>query len=158
MTYSSTVFSPVYRTAEIRAIENKTGSGLMERAGLAAAKIARDLSSDRGHGVLVVAGPGNNGGDAFVIARHLKSWWTGVDVVFAGDVEKLSAEAKAAFAAWRDSGGTVLTAIPANRKWDLAVDGLFGIGLQRELGGVFAALVQTINNIDAPVLALDVPS
>jgi hydroxyethylthiazole kinase-like uncharacterized protein yjeF len=158
MTYSSTVFSPVYRTAEIRAIENKTSSGLMERAGLAAAQIARDLSSARGHDVLVVAGPSNNGGDAFVVARHLKSWWAKVDVVFAGDVEKLSAEAKAALAAWRDSGGTVLTAIPANRKWDLAVDGLFGIGLQRELVGEFAALVQTIDNIVAPVLALDVPS
>ncbi len=158
MTYSSTAFSPVYRAAEIRAIENKTGSGLMERSGLAAAQIARVLSSDRGHGVLIVAGPGNNGGDAFVVARHLKALWAGVDVVFAGDAGKLSAEAKTAFDAWRDSGGTVLAAVPANRKWDLVVDGLFGIGLQRDLGGEFAALVETINNIDTPVLALDVPS
>jgi len=158
MTFSSATSVPVYRTAEIRAVETKTGPGLMERAGLAAAQIARNLNGDRGHGVLVVAGPGNNGGDAFVVARHLKAWWNKVDVVFAGDAEKLSAEAVAAFAAWRDRGGTVLDTIPSDRQWDLVIDGLFGTGLRRELSGEFSALVHSINDIDAPVLALDVPS
>jgi len=158
MTYSSTAFSPVYRRTEIRTIENKADSDLMERAGLAAAQIAHDLRGDSRDGALVVAGPGNNGGDAFVVARYLKAWWTKVDVVSASDAGKLSAKAKAAFTAWHDCGGTVLTAVPANQKWGLVVDGLFGIGLQRDLDGEFAVLVNTINNIDAPVLALDVPS
>ncbi|HUO44949.1 MAG TPA: NAD(P)H-hydrate dehydratase [Burkholderiales bacterium] len=158
MTFSSAVYVPICRRAEIRAIEGKAGPGLMERAGLAAAQIARDLNVNHGHGVLVVAGPGNNGGDAFVAARHLKAWRDRIEVVFAGDAAKLSAEARSAFDAWRDGGGSVMTTIPDGRRWDLVVDGLFGIGLQRALDGKFAALVQAINAIDAPVLALDVPS
>ena len=138
MTFQSRTFVPVYRNAEIRGIETAALGGqdpppLMERAGLAAAQIARDIVADCGRGVLVLAGPGNNGGDAFVVARHLKSWWFRVDVVFAGDPAKLSADAQAAHTAWRDGGGSTLDSIPAGRRWDLAIDGLFGIGLQREL-------------------------
>jgi len=158
MTFSSSTFTPVYRTGEIRTVEKKAGDGLMERAGLAAAQIARDLNVGHGHGVLVVAGPGNNGGDAFVAARHLKAWGNKVEAVFAGDAAKLSMEARTAFDAWRASGGSVLAVIPDDRRWDLVVDGLFGIGLQRALANEFAALVQIINRIEAPVLALDVPS
>jgi hydroxyethylthiazole kinase-like uncharacterized protein yjeF len=158
MTFSSTTCVPIYRTAGIRTIENKAGPDLMERAGLAAAQIARGLSSDYGHGVLIVAGPGNNGGDALVVARHLKAWWSKVEVVFAGDEKALPAEAAAALRAWRNSGGSVLTAVPAGRRWDLVVDGLFGIGLKRELQGRHADLVRTLNALSTTVLALDVPS
>ena len=163
MTFQSRTFVPVYRNAEIRGIETAALGGqdpppLMERAGLAAAQIARDIVADRGRGVLVLAGPGNNGGDAFVVARHLKSWWFKVDVVFAGDPAKLSADAQAAHTAWRDSGGTTLESIPADQRWDLAIDGLFGIGLQRELSGKHAGLVAAMNELAATVLALDVPS
>jgi hydroxyethylthiazole kinase-like uncharacterized protein yjeF len=163
MTFQTRAFVPVYRTAEIRDIEAKALAGLqppglMERAGLAAAQIARDLVGDRGRGVLVVAGPGNNGGDAFVVARHLKTWWFKVDVVFTGDATKLSADAGAAYAAWRNCGGSTVERIPADQRWDLVIDGLFGIGLQRELSGDYVALVNAINNLDGAVLALDVPS
>ena len=163
MTFQSRAFVPVYRTAEIRDIEAKALAGLqppglMERAGLAAAQIARDLVADRGRGVLVVAGPGNNGGDAFVVARHLRAWWFRVDVVFAGDATKFSADARAAYAAWRDCGSGTIERIPTGQRWDLVIDGLFGIGLQRELSGNYVALVNAINNLDGAVLALDVPS
>ena len=163
MTFQSHTLVPVYRTAEIRAIEAAALGGphpapLMERAGLAAAQIARDIVADRGRGVLVLAGPGNNGGDAFVVARYLKAWWFRVDVVFTGDPTRLSADAQAAYAAWRDGGGTTLGRIPADRRWDLAIDGLFGIGLQRDLSGDHAALVAAINALDITVLALDIPS
>ena len=163
MTFQSRTCVPIYRTAEIRAIEaavlgGKEPAPLMERAGLAAAEIARGIVGDRGRGVLVLAGPGNNGGDAFVVARHLKSWWFKVDVVFAGDQDRLSADARAALAAWRDAGGGTLERIPAHRTWDHAIDGLFGIGLKRELSGQHADLVTAINELAATVLALDVPS
>ena len=162
MTFESRAFVPVYRTAGIRAIEAKALAGLpppglMERAGLAAARIARDLTASGGR-VLIFAGPGNNGGDAFVLARHLKSWWFRVSLLFAGDAARLSADAKAAHDAWRDSGGDTLERAPSGEHWDLIVDGLFGIGLQRELRAEHAALVAAINAIDAPVLAIDVPS
>ena len=89
---------PVYRTDEIRRIEALTLSSLeppnlMERAGIAAAELARDLIADKGASVLVLAGPGNNGGDGFVLARQLKQWWHRVNVVFTGERAKLSKEA-----------------------------------------------------------------
>jgi hydroxyethylthiazole kinase-like uncharacterized protein yjeF len=163
MTFQSRAFVPVYRTAEIRDIEIKALAGLqppglMERAGLAAAQIARDLVGDRGRGVLIVAGPGNNGGDAFVVARQLKSWWFKVSVVFAGDAAKLSADAKAAYSAWRDNGGDTIERIPSDQCWDLVIDGLFGIGLQRDLTGKHAELIAAINALGTSVLAIDVPS
>ena len=111
-----------------------------------------------GRRVLVAAGPGNNGGDAFVVARHLKAWSFDVDVVFIGDAARLAGDAQAALAAWRAGGGRTLDCVPTNKQWDLVIDGLFGIGLERDLTGDYAALVATINGLDAVVLALDVPS
>jgi hydroxyethylthiazole kinase-like uncharacterized protein yjeF len=130
---------------------------LMERAGLAAAELARELLDGK-TSVLVIAGPGNNGGDALVVARHLKSWWFKVSVVFAGEAAKLPTDAANALRAWRESGGELLDAIPAKVKWDLVIDGLFGIGLARELSGHHLELVREINRMNLPVLALDVPS
>jgi hydroxyethylthiazole kinase-like uncharacterized protein yjeF len=155
--------TPIFLTGEIRRIETLAANlperpQLMERAGLAAAELARELAGNNGRPVLVLAGPGNNGGDAFVVARHLKQWWFRVHVVFTGDAGKLSADATAAFNAWRDAGGTVETGIPQGQDWSLVVDGLFGIGLQREITGRHAELVTFMNRSAAPVLAIDVPS
>jgi ADP-dependent NAD(P)H-hydrate dehydratase / NAD(P)H-hydrate epimerase len=155
--------TPVFLTEEIRRIEALAASmpdppQLMERAGLAAGELARTLARDSGEPVLILAGPGNNGGDALVVARHLRQWWYKVHVVFTGDARKLSADAAAAYAAWRDAGGNVEADVPPNRDWDLIVDGLFGIGLQREVTGRYAELVSFMNRSSAPVLAIDVPS
>ncbi|HET7596480.1 MAG TPA: NAD(P)H-hydrate dehydratase [Burkholderiales bacterium] len=151
--------TPIYRTADIRDIESAAAqSPLMERAGLAAAELARTIAPESGRPILVVAGPGNNGGDAFVIARHLRAWWFKVCLVFVGDADKLSSDAAAALRAWRDAGGTTLDRIPPQRDWGLVVDGLFGIGLQREVAGPHARLVTDLNALDAPTLAVDIPS
>ncbi|MDP2239382.1 MAG: NAD(P)H-hydrate dehydratase [Burkholderiales bacterium] len=131
---------------------------LMARAGLAAAELARELAGGAGKPVLVLAGPGNNGGDAFVIARHLRLWWFNVSVVFAGDEKKLSSDAASALTAWRAAGGTLLDAIPTQQDWSLIIDGLFGIGLQRDVAGRHAELITAANNSGVPVLAIDVPS
>ena len=152
---------PVYRTEDIRRIETAAAARieappLMERAGRAAAELARELAAN-GKPVVIFAGPGNNGGDAFVVARHLKQAWFDVKVIFTGDAAKLSTDAAAALAAWREAGGTLADAPPGSA-CSLVVDGLFGIGLQRELTGRYADLVAWINGADAPVLALDVPS
>ena len=155
--------TPVYLTAEIRRIENAVAAlpappPLMERAGLAAAELARELAGNTGKPVLVLAGPGNNGGDAFVIARHLRQWWFNVSVVFTGEEKKLSADAGNALQAWRAAGGAVLGAIPRQQDWSLIVDGLFGIGLQRDIDGRHAELIAAANDSGAPILAVDVPS
>lgn len=154
--------TPVYLTADIRRIEQLAAAAseppaLMERAGLAAAELAREIAGEQGRRILVVAGPGNNGGDAFVIARHLRQWWFDVTVVYCGDESRLSADALAALRAWRDAGGSMRTDIP-HARWDLAVDGLFGIGLQRDVDGRYAELIDRLNAGGAPVVAVDVPS
>ena len=155
--------SPIYRSADVRAIETAAAAApappqLMEIAGLAAAEIAREASSGTGKPVLVLAGPGNNGGDAFVVARHLKQWYFNVSVVFAGDESKLSADASAALRAWRAAGGAIAGALPTAQDWGLVVDGIFGIGLEREVTGRHADWIAAVNRLRAPVLALDVPS
>jgi hydroxyethylthiazole kinase-like uncharacterized protein yjeF len=155
--------TPVFLTPHIRAIENWARSlpaplALMERAGLAVAELAQQVAPAQARAVLVLAGPGNNGGDAFVAARHLKSAWFDVRVVFTGQVEKLQADARAAFDAWQATGGDLLANMPADWRWDLALDGLFGIGLARDLDPRHAQLVTTLNASGKPVVAIDVPS
>lgn len=153
---------PIYRTTEIRRLEQTAvslGAGdLMARAGLASAELARKLAGNTGKRILVIAGPGNNGGDALVAARHLKAWWFQVSVVFCGDTAKLPPDAADALKSWREAGGTLLDAFPAEYQWNMVIDGLFGIGLTRELDDRHQALVEQINRCGVPVLALDVPS
>ena len=161
MTVHAAHGTPVYLTADMRAIESAAAPNpppLMERAGLAAAEVARDVSGGTGKPVLVFAGPGNNGGDAFVVARHLKQWFFNVTVLFAGDEKKLAADARAALGAWRTAGGTITQSLPASQQWGLVVDGIFGIGLERDVTGRYAEWIDFVNRLGAPVLALDVPS
>ncbi len=154
---------PVFQVEHIRQIEQwafaqDPAPPLMARAGLAAAELVRSTAPQNARRILVLAGPGNNGGDAFVAARHLKQWWFDVQVVFTGDAAKLQDDARAAFDAWHEAGGSVSDAIPAGFDWQLAIDGLFGIGLQRDLDARHAALVDEVNTANRPVLAIDVPS
>src|SRR5688500_15722200 len=105
----------------------------MERAGAAAAERAATLAGDKGKDLLVLAGPGNNGGDARVVARVLEEKFFRVTV--ATRPEEIS-----------------------GKSWGVVVDGLFGIGLGRDLTGEHAKLVEYANRQRCPVLALDVPS
>jgi ADP-dependent NAD(P)H-hydrate dehydratase / NAD(P)H-hydrate epimerase len=154
--------TPLYRTEDIRRIEARHAHlPLMERAGLAAARVARTLAGDSGKPVLIFAGPGNNGGDAFVVARYLMQWFHSVTVVFGGDAAKLPRDAAAAHARWLAEGGTIVTQPPADENHALIIDGLFGIGLTRAIDGRYAEWIARINRCDprrAPVLAIDIPS
>ena len=126
---------PIYLTQDIRRIEQANANlPLMERAGAAAAEVAVSLLSDKGKDVLILAGPGNNGGDAKVVARILKEKFFRVSV--AGKTEE----------------------IPKEIRWNLVIDGLFGIGLSRPIEGEHAKLVEYANAQTCPVLALDIPS
>lgn len=152
---------PVYTTLAIRKLEELAApaSGtLMERAGSAAAEYARSLCGDTAKRVLVVAGPGNNGGDAFEVAAHLKRWFFRVSVVFSGERGKLPKDALAALAKWEAAGGGLETDIPGDARFDLVVDGLFGVGLTRPLAGAHAALVGKLNTLGVAILSLDIPS
>jgi len=152
---------PILRLAALREIEQRQGKvspPLMERAGAAACNLALSLLTDSPHPPLIVAGPGNNGGDALMVARLLKQRGLLPVVVFAGTVDKLPADARAAYDAWISAGGGLLSEIP-QQKYSLAIDGLFGIGLgDRPLSGHHAALVEQLNALACPLLALDIPS
>jgi hydroxyethylthiazole kinase-like uncharacterized protein yjeF len=154
---------PVYLSEDIRALERiaagRPGAEpLMQLAGLAAAEYARELLGEYGKNVLVLAGPGNNGGDAFEVAAQLKRWFYRVDLVFAGDEHQLSEDALAALRKWRACGGNTYAAPPAALRPDLVIDGLFGIGLARALEGGYAELIAGINRLPGPKLALDIAS
>ena len=109
--------------------------------------------------VLVLAGPGNNGGDAFVVARRLREAFFDVAVVFRGDPRELPADAGDAHRAFVGAGGSD-RAGHSRPRWhgSLIVDGLFGIGLARPLAADYASLVERANGSGVPILALDVPS
>ncbi|MDK9704670.1 MAG: NAD(P)H-hydrate dehydratase [Sulfuritalea sp.] len=128
--------TPLLRSAELRILETRHAGvepPLMERAGHAAAEFARHLLQGSRAPVLVFAGPGNNGGDARVVARVLTR--QGITVAVAGIDDK----------------------VPAG-DYGLVVDGLFGIGLTRPVTGAAADLIARVNAFRGPVLALDVPS
>jgi len=151
---------PLLRITELRAFETAhlyDQPSLMERAGHAAAVIAMRILGSRRAPVLIFAGPGNNGGDAFVLARVLHEKKVPVQVVFLGDVSDLPADAQQAYARWRITSAGFSTAVPAGN-YGLVVDGLFGIGLTRPMTGDYAALIERINQFAGPVLALDIPS
>jgi hydroxyethylthiazole kinase-like uncharacterized protein yjeF len=126
----------------------------MERAGAGAARIALEMLTGR---ALVLAGPGNNGGDAFVVARRLKEAGHAPVVLFAGEPEKLPADARRAHADWLAAGGRCVADYPAGR-FGLIIDGLFGIGLTRAIEGDYATWIEQANASSSPILALDVPS
>jgi ADP-dependent NAD(P)H-hydrate dehydratase / NAD(P)H-hydrate epimerase len=150
---------PIYRLNEVRALEaGARQQPLMERAGLAAAEVARAWLAGRPPRVLVLAGPGNNGGDAFVVARWLKAWFFDVVVAFRGDANRLATDAAAAHQAWIEAGGTTTGDWGDGPGWGLIVDGLFGIGLTRPIAADYAHWVQRANSSAIPILALDVPS
>jgi hydroxyethylthiazole kinase-like uncharacterized protein yjeF len=155
--------APLYLAADLRSIEAAAADQpLMQRAGLAAADLASALCSDEGAAILVLAGPGNNGGDAFEAACHLRRRFYEVSVVFIGDTKKLPTDAAAAYQRLLGTGGSTLPGIPENTRWSLIIDGLFGIGLQRNVSGQPAELAFAANALATrdrcPLLALDCPS
>lgn len=155
---------PIYRVDEIRAIEapnlETASPPLMERAGRAAADLALTLIGEDQRPVLVACGPGNNGGDGFVLARQLHRAGRSVKVIFAGDPGRLPKDAAKAFTAWIEAGGDSESELPASPPgcWSLVVDALLGIGLQRPLEGRLATWIERLNQVDAPRLAVDIPS
>jgi len=154
--------APVLGLEEIRAIEARAarvpGETLMERAGRATARAARALARDTGAPIVVVAGPGNNGGDAWVAAAHLRETFHRVIVFDVAGVKPKAVEAQAAQSAFTARGGEIVSAWPQRVRPSLVIDGLLGIGLTRDVDGALARVVHEINGSGAPVLAIDVPS
>nr|WP_268914356.1 NAD(P)H-hydrate dehydratase [Arenibaculum pallidiluteum] len=127
---------------------------LMEAAGAAVAEAVGARWSPRP--VVVLCGPGNNGGDGFVAARRLAEAGWPVRVALLGVRESLGGAAAAAAAAWT---GPVEPASPASLDGAaLAIDALFGAGLSRALDGMALRIVQALRLSRLPAVAVDVPS
>ncbi len=142
--------------ADRRAIAAGTpGIELMERAGLAVADAASAMAPMGGR-ILVLCGPGNNGGDGFVAARILAERGFEIRLALLGDRERLSGDAAVAAKRWPGTASRAETADP--RGFDLVIDALFGAGLSRDLEGLARALVERVNASGRPILAVDVPS
>jgi hydroxyethylthiazole kinase-like uncharacterized protein yjeF len=131
------------------------GSVLMENAGRAVAEAAQ-AHWPQARGIVVVAGPGNNGGDGFVAARLLAERGYAVRTLLLGDPALLKGDAAAAAARW--DGVTEPARADRLADADLIVDALFGAGLDRPVEGQAREMIGAMNSADAPVLAVDLPS
>ena len=108
--------------------------------------------------LLVVCGPGNNGGDGYMFARHAHQSGRWVVVMRLSDQPPNGPLARRAHDEYIATGGTLAPFDAQLPEVDLVVDALFGIGLTRAPERPTAALIEAINRQSAPVLALDVPS
>jgi NAD(P)H-hydrate epimerase len=159
------------------------GVVLMENAGRGAAEVLMRLNPGRGP-VVVLCGPGNNGGDGFVIARHLDyHGWPVAVLPFEQDgtpevgtartvaamADQLPAAARTNFEIVRrakighlpghgSAAEAVAAAVAAAGPGGWVVDALFGTGLSRPIRPPFDAVVAAVNAAGRPVLAIDVPS
>ncbi|NDV88176.1 NAD(P)H-hydrate dehydratase [Aurantimonas aggregata] len=132
-----------------------SGTALMARAGMAVAKVAvADFPDARR--IAVLAGPGNNGGDAYVVAQLLREAGREVRLYGLVDPARLSGDAAAAASAW----GVATLPLEAFDPTDagLVIDGLFGAGLARPVEGIAAAAIDRLNAAATPVIAIDLPS
>jgi len=129
------------------------GIALMENAGRAVAEAVTALPGRR---VVIVAGPGNNGGDGFVAARNLAKRGYQVRVCVVGQEAKLKGDA--ALAAERWSGPLEAASPEALENCDIVIDALFGAGLDREVEGLPRAMIERMNACRAPTVAVDLPS
>ena len=130
------------------------GITLMEHAGAAIAeRITHGFKPGK---TLILAGPGNNGGDGFVAATCLaKAGWS-VEVALLGDPGGLKGDAAVAFGSWR--GKTVKLSPSVLDGADLVVDALFGAGLTRPIEGEAAEVIAALSGIEVPIIAVDMPS
>ncbi|MDE6077937.1 MAG: NAD(P)H-hydrate epimerase, partial [Muribaculaceae bacterium] len=161
----------IFASNAIREIDNATCEAqnidsldLMERAAQAVTYeiVSRFLPSQR---IVVVAGPGNNGGDALAVARQLfEQGYKKIEVFLFNVVGKLSHDCEAELKRLITIEGIDFTEIkkdfspPYLGENDVVIDGLFGTGIRQPLQGGFAMLARLINESGAYVISIDVPS
>ena len=140
---------------------------LMENAGRSTYQLLRQEFPDLAAEVAVVAGRGNNGGDGFVVARYLANQGAPVVVFLLGRRDQVSGDARVNLALLSPLGVEVVEltaeadlhpAVHRLARAGLIVDALVGTGLNSPIRGLMATLIDKINHLRAPVLAVDIPS
>lgn len=161
----------LYRREQIEAIEaaaKKTlpAGALMRAAGIAAANLTVSLLPQKHGKILVLAGAGNNGGDALETAHLLAEEGYEVDALLIGEEKSYSIEARQSLQRAQHSNVRWITQRDLENTplehWQLLIDGIFGIGLNRPIEGKIAQLIEYINSTHShhsiPIIALDIPS
>jgi NAD(P)H-hydrate epimerase len=146
------------------------GVVLMENAGRSCAELAQQklVGVDQPK-VCIFCGTGNNGGDGYVIARHLLNAGAQVRIVLCGEPDKVRGDARVNLDILERLGHAVEPLDPGAEdlstyvgafagEADLIVDALFGTGLHGELSREFQSLIEAINRLSRPILAVDIPS
>jgi NAD(P)H-hydrate epimerase len=146
------------------------GVVLMENAGRSCAEVIRQKRAGVARSkACIFCGTGNNGGDGYVIARHLLHEGLEVTVVLCGDPDKVGGDARINLDVLRRLGQPIESLNPADpsmedRVRDLVsgaeriVDAIFGTGLKGQVAPPYARLIEAINGRDIPILAVDIPS
>ncbi len=144
------------------------GLVLMENAGLQVVGVVKDILKDvRGKTVTVFAGKGNNGGDGFVVARHLLNMGADVRVLLFGDVKEIKGDAKVNLDILTAIGHKVHSITNVNSTnivkvamvyTDLVVDAVFGTGFKGAVDEHAGNIFEIINGAGKPVVAVDIPS
>jgi ADP-dependent NAD(P)H-hydrate dehydratase / NAD(P)H-hydrate epimerase len=155
---------PLFRVEHVRAIDQLaiaeygvSGYELMGRAGAAACNLLREIWPAC-QTVGVACGPGNNGGDGYIVARLLKQQGLEVKIIILPGGTPHTEDAGRAYDEWRALGERVEVFDEPLPRVDVWVDAIYGVGLSRPPQGAAQALVERINASGVPILALDVPS
>ncbi|HWI81766.1 NAD(P)H-hydrate dehydratase [Ramlibacter sp.] len=151
---------PLFDMAASRAIEQHAAAPLpphtlMQRAGLAVARLALALAP-HAKTIWIACGPGNNGGDGFEAATHLRAWGKNPVITWSGDPGRAPPDALASLRRARAAGVPFAARPPAT--WELAIDAMLGLGAGRPLEDELAAWAGAMNEGAQPVLAVDLPS
>lgn len=142
---------------ETRAKRDLPVGTLMLRAGEAAARAVEGYARPGAH-VVIICGPGNNGGDGFACACVLKKKGYRVTTALIGGNRPKAQEAAICYSNWVGMGGEVITDPYTTDKADVVVDALFGTGLKRALSGDYLDAALWFNEREAPHIAIDIPS
>ncbi len=151
---------PLHDIAATRRIEQSAAQALpahtlMQRAGLAAARLAMALKPHARH-IWIACGPGNNGGDGLEAARHLHQWGFPLTATWLGNTDSAPPDTRAAWARAENAGIRISSEPPAHA--DLCIDALLGIGASRAPQGLMAEWIRHMHRSASHVLAIDVPS
>lgn len=140
------------------------GAVLMEKAGCRAAELIRRLFPESENRIVILCGPGNNGGDGFTAARYLREWGYEACCLVFTDSDKIKGDA----AIWKNVylrlGGKIEYIDSLERLerqlqgCGCILDALFGTGLKRPLEGLLGEAIDFINSKGLPVIGMDLPS
>lgn len=154
----------IYTAEQIRQIEaeefaRRDSYEIMQMAGAAVAQHAQKMLANQTEQILLVAGPGNNGGDAYIAAAQLhKAGYKNIKLFM--PQQPKTKDAQKALQSWHKQGGGTSARLEdfAKQKAQLIIDGIFGIGINRRVTGEWLQWIQAINQKKTKVLAIDIPS